>query len=158
MIPHQPLILTTMSSKARKQYPSTAILIIIALSQLHRAISSSIMYHFTGKPIPAQPHANLNIYTGTVSISPTDCLVFEKDCSDCGDDACLPHWLLCYIMPMSSFCKASTNTSKISFHALFYQVDSSPINLKNVGILATLPNTVSPQPTALCVPNHVMMV
>lgn len=53
--------------------------------------SSSIINHvFTGKPIPSQPHISCNTCTRIISISLTNCPVYGKDWSDCGEDlACL---------------------------------------------------------------------
>ncbi|XP_069992912.1 uncharacterized protein [Penaeus vannamei] len=36
-----------------------------------------------GKPIPAEPHLSLNTCTGTASIPPNECPMYNKDWSDC---------------------------------------------------------------------------
>ncbi|XP_037774130.1 transcription initiation factor TFIID subunit 12b-like [Penaeus monodon] len=76
---------------------------------------------FTGKPIPAEPHPTLNTCIRTVSISPTNCPVYDKKWSDCKEDllACFMDYhavsVQCYITPPRNPYKNTTNIAKITF-------------------------------------------
>lgn len=133
----------------------------------HRYIqvsSSCIIYpNWTHRTIPAQPHSSHKLCTGSVSISPADCPVYDKDWSDCEND------LLAYLKVVSVECytndprhhwKSYTNIAKITFYrhdhpkkfilvespVLSSHTDPSPVNVRNV-VLVTMLSSVVSQPS-----------
>ena len=94
---------------------------LITVTSENQAKALAKLTDLYGNPILAEPHPTLNTCTGTVSISPENCPIYDKDWSDCGEDllACLTDYdattVQCYSIPPRGHRKKPTNIAKITF-------------------------------------------
>ncbi|XP_069996724.1 uncharacterized protein [Penaeus vannamei] len=82
-----------------------------------QACALSTQIDLIGKPIPAKPHSSLNTCTGIVSVSPTNCPMYG-----------IGQTFILVERPALSNC-----------------IDPFLINVRNVVVLATKPNTIAPE-------------
>ncbi|XP_070000759.1 mucin-2-like [Penaeus vannamei] len=138
---------------------------LVTVTSEAQARALSALTELAGKPIPAEPHPTLNTCTGTVSIPPNACPMFNKNWSDCWQYSVTLFLLEANINLMSILPRLASidKTSPMRFilvDCLIMSDNINPflVNVKHVGVLATQPNIVAPQPDALYVPNLVMTV
>lgn len=94
-----------------------------------------------------------------MSISPTDCPVYDKDWSDLEWPAGLPCWLYSGSTMLHFLQEASVNPAFILVECspLSGHIDPILVTVRNVGfVFHPVEHLIVPQPTALYVPNLVM--